>query len=107
MSSLDKLKIKIFADGADLKTIERQAHGSLIKGWTTNPSICRKAGVTDYKTFAKEATKIVFPRPISLEVFADDLPTMEPQARILSDLGGNVYVKGIVMPIKKQAGVKK
>lgn len=98
---LEDLKIKIFADGADLETIRKLRKNPLISGWTTNPSLCRKAGVTDYVAFAKKAVKIVSPQPISFEVFADDIEGMNRQARIIASWGKNVYVK---IPITNTKG---
>ncbi len=92
-SSLDALKIKIFADGADLDGILKLAANPLIKGFTTNPTLMRKAGVTDYKGFAAELIQAVPNSPISFEVFADDLPEMAAQAREISTWGPNVNVK--------------
>ena len=92
-SSLDALKIKIFADGADLDGILKLAANPLIKGFTTNPTLMRKAGVTDYKGFAAELIQAVPNSPISFEVFADDLPEMADQAREISTWGSNVNVK--------------
>jgi len=91
--SVDGLKIKIFADGADLAGIRQAAADSRIKGFTTNPTLMRAAGVTDYKGFALDVLKIVPDRPVSFEVFADDLPTMSDQAREIASWGANVYVK--------------
>lgn len=91
------LGIKIFADGADLPAMRTLADNPLIKGFTTNPSLMRKAGVTDYAAFAREAIAIAGERPISFEVFADDLPTMARQARVIASWGENVYVKIPVM----------
>ena len=90
---VEDFKIKIFADGADLPTIEKYAANPLIKGFTTNPTLMRLAGVTDYKTFAFDVLKIVPRLPVSFEVFADDFPTMELQAREIASWGDNVYVK--------------
>lgn len=102
MSSLDNLNIKIYADGADLETIRKLAENPLIKGFTTNPSLLKKAGVTDYKKFAIEAAAIAGERPISFEVFADDLETMEKEARIISTWGKNVFVK---IPVTNSHGI--
>jgi transaldolase len=88
-----QLKIKIFADGADLKSMKESAANPLVKGFTTNPTLMRAAGVTDYKTFALEVLNAIPDRPVSFEVFADDFPTMEDQAREIASWGGNVYVK--------------
>jgi transaldolase len=87
------LKIKIFADGADLKSIRAAASDPHIKGFTTNPTLMRAAGVDDYKAFALDALSLVGDRPISFEVFADDFPTMADQAREIASWGANVYVK--------------
>ena len=91
--TVDQLKVKIFADGADLKGIREAATDSRIKGFTTNPTLMRAAGVNDYKVFALEALQIVADRPISFEVFADDFATMEDQACEIASWGGNIYVK--------------
>lgn len=93
MTRLDQFNIKIFADGADLKVMEAQAQNPLIKGFTTNPSILRKAGVTNYEAFARNASQLVSPKPISFEVFLDDMDGMEQQARVLTGWGTNVNVK--------------
>lgn len=98
--SVEGLKIKIFADGADLKAMRVAAANPLIKGFTTNPTLMRQAGVTDYKAFALEVLKEIPDRPISFEVFADDFPTMEAQAREIASWGNNVYVKIPVMNTK-------
>ena len=103
MTGLDRLKIKIFADGADVKQIERLAGNPRIKGFTTNPTLMRKAGISDYAAFAREAMSIVSPRPISFEVFADDLPEMERQARLIAAWGSNVYVKIPITNTKSQS----
>jgi len=91
--SVDRLKIKIFADGADLKSMKESAVNPLIKGFTTNPTLMRQAGVTDYKAFSAEVLEAIPDRPVSFEVFADDFPTMEAQAREIGSWGDNVYVK--------------
>jgi transaldolase len=93
MNSLADLKVKIFGDGADKATIlelYRQPH---IKGFTTNPTLMRKAGVSDYEAFAHDILASIRDRPISFEVFADDFPEMERQARKIATWGRNVYVK--------------
>jgi transaldolase len=92
MKELD-LKIKIFADGADLAEIEALHGVEKIEGFTTNPTLMRQAGVADYETFARAALEIVTDKPISFEVFADDLETMEKQARVIASWGPNVNVK--------------
>jgi transaldolase len=91
--SVDQLTIKIFADGADLKGIKQAAAQPLVKGFTTNPTLMRQAGVGDYKQFALDALRLIPDRPVSFEVFADDFPTMEAQGREIASWGNNVYVK--------------
>jgi transaldolase len=91
--SVDQLKVKIFADGADLKGMKEAAAQPLVKGFTTNPTLMRQAGVSDYKEFAREVLKLIPDRPVSFEVFADDFPTMEAQGREIASWGDNVYVK--------------
>ena len=86
-------RIKIFADGASLPMLRELADNPVIAGFTTNPTLMRKAGITDYREFARAALEIVGNRPISFEVFADDFPEMERQARLISGFGPNVYVK--------------
>lgn len=85
--------IKIFADGASLPELRELSLDSRISGFTTNPTLMRKAGVEDYRAFAREATQIAGGKPISFEVFADDLPGMARQAREIARFGENVYVK--------------
>lgn len=93
MSNAAQLKVKLFADGADLAGIREMAANRAIAGFTTNPTLMRKAGVTDYKAFALEVLKVVPDRPVSFEVFADDFPTMERQAMEIAAWGKNVNVK--------------
>lgn len=90
---LSKLRTKIFTDGATLAVIAQHAQNPLIKGFTTNPTLMRKAGITDYETFAKEMLQVVGDRPVSFEVFGDDFPEMERQARKIATWGKNVFVK--------------
>lgn len=87
------LNIKIFADGADLGGIREMTKNSLISGFTTNPTLMRKANILDYKEFAIEVLKIVPDKPISFEVFADDFAEMEAQAREIASWGSNVNIK--------------
>lgn len=87
------MNIKLFADGADAATIEVLRPDHNIKGWTTNPTLMRKAGVKNYKEFAKYFLALEKERPISFEVFADDFDEMERQAREIATWGPNVYVK--------------
>lgn len=93
LNSGHRLGIKIFADGADIESIRQAAADPLIQGFTTNPTLMRAAGVADYKAFALEMLKIVPDRPVSFEVFADDLAAMSDQAREIASWGSNVFVK--------------
>lgn len=88
-----KLKVSIFADGADLGQISKLIQDSRIDGFTTNPTLMRKAGVKDYLEFARKALEIIEGKPISFEVIGDEKDEMRRQALILSKLGINVYVK--------------
>jgi transaldolase len=99
--SAESLKIKIFADGADIKAMREAAANPLIKGFTTNPTLMRAAGVSDYKAFALDVLKMIRDRPISFEVFADDLPSMGDQAREIASWAPNVYVK---IPVSNTKG---
>lgn len=93
--------LKIFADGADLEHIAKLAQDPTIQGFTTNPTLIRKAGVTDYEAFARDALKIVTDRPISFEVFADEIEEMRAQAGVIATWGANVNVK---IPITNTKG---
>lgn len=97
----DDLKIKIFADGADIKSIFKFTKLPFIRGVTTNPSLMRQAGVENYKNFAKELLGIVRDIPVSLEVFADDMDEVYRQAKEISTLAKNVFVK---VPIVNSKG---
>jgi transaldolase len=102
MQSLDKLKVKIFADGADKNGMLEMYAKPYIKGLTTNPTLMRKAGITDYKAFARDILKAIPDRPISLEVFSDDFAEMERQALEIASWGDNVYVKIPVSNTKRE-----
>tara|TARA_Y100000992_G_C21139679_1_gene430760 strand:+ start:111 stop:821 length:711 start_codon:yes stop_codon:yes gene_type:complete len=93
MNKLKNLKISIFADGADFDSIKLYNDHELIKGFTTNPSLMKSVGVTNYKEFAKKILSIVKIKPISFEVFSDDLIEMEKQAKEISSWGKNINVK--------------
>ena len=90
---LADLKIKLFTDGADKKQILDMAAKPWIAGFTTNPSLLRKAGVTDYEAYARSLVAAVPDRHISFEVISDDIPEMVAQARLITTWGRNVYVK--------------
>jgi transaldolase len=102
MSQIDKLKVKLFADGADLDGMLAMYANPLIKGFTTNPTLMRKAGVSDYEVFARRVLAAIPDRPISFEVFADDLEAIEKQGRAIAAWGNNVNVK---IPVTNTAGV--
>lgn len=93
MPSLKELKIKIYADGADKEGMLALYKNELVKGFTTNPSLMAKAGIKDYPAFAKEIAAAMPDRPLSFEVFTDDIADMERQAGIIKTWGKNVYVK--------------
>lgn len=93
MTSLSNLKVKIFADGADLNGMAEMAKRPFVKGFTTNPTLMRKAGISDYAGFAREVLALITDRPVSFEVFADDFAEMESQALEIASWGKNVNVK--------------
>jgi len=93
MTQVDKLNVKIFADGADKAGMLEMYAKPFIKGFTTNPTLMRKAGIADYKAFAREILQAIPDRPISFEVFSDEFPEMERQAMEIAGWGDNVYVK--------------
>src|SRR3954464_4556828 len=86
-------RIKIFADGASLPSMLESARDPRISGFTTNPTLMRKAGISDYRAFAKEVVAAIPDRPISFEVFSDDFAEMERQAREIASWGENINVK--------------
>jgi len=93
MRGLAGLKVKIYADGADKSGMLQLYRNPLIKGFTTNPTLMRQAGIADYRSFAHEIIQAIPDRPISFEVFADSFPEMERQALEVASWGDNVYVK--------------
>jgi transaldolase len=93
MKSIDQLSVKIFADGADVAGMLELYRKPYIKGFTTNPTLMRKAGITDYRGFARQVLEAIPDRPIAFEVFSNDFAEMECQAREISSWGENVYVK--------------
>jgi len=93
MPKLSDLKIKLFTDGADKAQIVEMAKQAWIAGFTTNPSLLKKAGVSDYERYARDLVAAVPDRHISFEVFSDDIPEMVAQARVITAWGKNVYVK--------------
>jgi transaldolase len=93
MKPVDQLSVKIFADGADLAEMLNLYRQPYIKGFTTNPTLMHKAGIADYRAFAKKVLQAIPDRPISFEVFSDDFVTMKRQAIEIASWGTNVYVK--------------
>jgi transaldolase len=101
MAAKYDLRIKVFADGADVDGIRGAAENPLIRGFTTNPTLMRKAGIANYEEFAREVLMVVPDRPVSLEVFSDDVVEMEEQALKIASWGDNVYVK---IPVTNTSG---
>ena len=102
MRQLEGMNIKMFADGADVSGIRAMYAKSWIKGFTTNPTLMRKAGIADYKAFALEVLTVVPDRPVSFEVFADEFEEMERQAMEIATWGSNVNVKIPVSNTKRR-----
>jgi transaldolase len=93
MNKVNSLKVKIFADGADKTGMLEMYSKPFIKGLTTNPTLMRKVGITDYRAFAKDVLSVIKDKPISFEVFSDDIDEMKRQALQIAEWGDNVYVK--------------
>jgi transaldolase len=104
--TIEQLRVKVFADGADRAGIVELVKNPLIKGFTTNPTLMRQAGITDYEAFAREILAAVPDHPFSLEVFSDDFDEMGKQARRIASWGNNVYVKIPVTNTKSESAAK-
>jgi transaldolase len=104
--SISELKIKLFADGADRAQIVAAQANPLIRGFTTNPTLMRAAGVKDYEAFAHEVLEVVTERPISFEVFADEFCEMERQAHKIASWAQNVYVKIPVTNTRRESSME-
>jgi len=102
MKTVDTLSVKLFADGADKAGMLEMYAKPYIKGFTTNPTLMHKAGLTDYRGFAKSIVEAIPDRPISFEVFSDEFDEMERQAREITTWGENVYVKIPVTNTRRQ-----
>ena len=102
---MGKLKIKIFADGADFDQMMQLSKNPAVTGFTTNPTLMRKAGVNDYERFAREILQEIPDRPISFEVFADDFTEMARQARKIATWGDNVRVKIPITNTRRESAV--
>jgi len=103
--SVEALKVKIFADGADRAGMLEMYARPYIKGFTTNPTLMHKAGLTDYRAFAHSILEVIPDRPISFEVFSDEIPEMERQAREIARWGDNVYVKVPITNTRRESTV--
>jgi transaldolase len=101
MNTKRNYRIKIFSDGAERDQLLKMNDNPLVSGMTTNPSLMKKAGVTDYRSFCKDILTRIRLKPVSFEVFADDFETMERQAREIATWGDNVYVK---IPVQNSEG---
>ena len=99
------LKVKIFADGADLKTMLQLAEEPWVQGFTTNPTLMNKAGVRDYRQFGKDVLAAITDRPISFEVFSDEFDEMERQALEIASWAANVYVKIPVTNTRRESSL--
>jgi transaldolase len=95
--------IKLFSDGADLPSLLEMAKDPRISGFTTNPTLMRKAGITDYEAFAHQVLEQIVDRPISFEVFADDFDSMGKQAKKIAAWGSNVYVKVPITTTRRES----
>jgi transaldolase len=105
MNTTRNLRIAIYADGADVRDMVSARDAGTVKGFTTNPTLMRKSGVTDYAAFAREALEATGGMPISFEVFADDFDEMERQARLIATWGEPVYVKIPITNTKGESAV--
>lgn len=90
---MNNLKVQVFADGADINQMKQAYQNKEVDGFTTNPSLMAKAGVKDYKQFAKEVVEAIPDASISFEVFGDDMETMEKEAEIIQQFGENIFLK--------------
>ena len=106
MKTLDQLKVKIFADGADLDGILELYRNPHIAGFTTNPTLMCKSGISDYEKFSRQVLEHISDRPISFEVFSDEFDEMERQAHKIAAWGKNVYVKIPVTNTRREPAVE-
>jgi transaldolase len=105
MTTLDQLKVRIFADGADKAGMLEVYRNPYVKGFTTNPTLMRKAGIADYEAFARDILSVIPDRSISFEVFADDFDEMERQARRIATWGKLVSVKIPITNTKRKSAI--
>jgi transaldolase len=106
MKPVDQLSVKIFADGADLPGMVEMYGKPYVKGFTTNPTLMRKAGISDYHLFASEVLRAIQDKPISFEVFSDEFEEMDRQAREIASWGENVYVKIPVTNTRRESACR-
>ena len=107
---IDKLKaaglrIKLFMDGADVGAMREAYQARSVSGFTTNPTLMRKAGITDYERFAREVIEAIPDLPVSFEVFSDDFPTMEREARKIASWGGDTYIKIPITNTQRESAI--
>lgn len=105
MKTIEQLKVKIFADGAELDGILELYRNPYITGFTTNPTLMRKSGISDYEKFSRQVLEHIVDCPISFEVFSDEFDEMERQARKIAAWGKNVYVKIPVTNTRRESSV--
>jgi len=103
LKKIEQLKVKIFADGADKAGMLEMYEKPYVKGLTTNPTLMKKAGITDYRAFCKDILTSIEDKPLSFEVFSDDFSEMERQALEIASWGENVYVKIPITNTKQEA----
>jgi len=106
MANFKDLKIKIFADGADVNAMKQAYAEGIVKGFTTNPTLMKKSGVSDYEAFAKNVLKEITNLPISFEVFSDDFASMEREAKKIAGWGKNVNVKIPITNTKGESSIE-
>ena len=105
MKSINDLKIKLYADGADVDEMKEMYNRGIVHGFTTNPTLMRQAGVEDYEKFARNVLAEITDLMISFEVFADDFDEMEREAKLITSWGDNIYVKIPVTNTKGESSV--
>jgi transaldolase len=105
LPELKKFRIKLFADGADLQEMVQAYKKGIVQGFTTNPTLMKKAGVKNYKEFAQSALKAIPDLPLSFEVFSDDFAEMEQEARKVARWGNNVYIKIPITNTKRESSI--
>src|SRR5579859_5261731 len=100
------LNVDLYADGADVRDMIAARDSGLVRGFTTNPTLMRKSGISDYEKFAREALQAVAGLPISFEVFADEFDEMERQAKLIATWGEGVFVKIPITNTRRQSSIE-